>query len=135
MAAPSAGNQQPWEFYVVRDAGKRAALVDTSPYAKPAGRAPVVVVVCAGEASRFKDYAVQDLSAAVENMLLQVVEEGLGAVWMGVAPLEDRMKAVGEIIGAPEGVDPFALVSIGYPEGEVVAKGPERYDASRVHWL
>lgn len=134
MAAPSAGNQQPWEFYVVRDANLKEQLAAASPFAKPAAAAPVVVVPCMRtEGVRFPECVMQDMSAATENLLLEVVEQGLGAVWMAVAPFEDRQRNVARALDLPENLKAFALVALGHPAAAVQAKGPERYDANRVH--
>ena len=136
MAAPSAGNQQPWEFYVVRDAQKREALAACSPYAKPCGRAPLVLAFCqrGDDKLRWPFMAVQDMSACVENALIEIADLGLGAVWMGIAPLEDRMQATREVLGVPEGLETFALVAVGHPAEPVEAKGPGRYEEVRIHW-
>ena len=58
-------------------------------------------------------YADIDLSAAVENLLLEADELGLGAVWMGISPLPDRMKAVEQVLNAPENPPEFALIPCG----------------------
>ena len=118
MAAPSGGNQQPWEFYVARDRATLQLLSEASPYAKPAAGA-----------------ACDSVSACVENILLEAVDLGFGAVWMGIAPEPERMAAVSEIVGAPAGLEPFAIVALGYPESEPHAKGKDRYAEDRVHWL
>ncbi|MDO4182675.1 MAG: nitroreductase family protein [Coriobacteriia bacterium] len=136
MAAPSAGNQQPWEFYVVRDADARQQLSQASPYAKPAGAAPVVVVVCQRtEGLRFRECAPQDLSAAVENLLLEAAHMGLGAVWMGVAPEQDRMDNVAAAVKMPSGLEAFALVAVGHPAAKPQPKCAGYYDESRIHQL
>ena len=54
---------------------------------------------------------------------------------MGIAPEPERMAAVSEIVGAPAGLEPFAIVALGYPESEPHAKGKDRYAEDRVHWL
>ena len=136
MAAPSAGNQQPWEYFVVRDADIRQKLADASPYAKPSGRAPVVFVACCRtEGTRFPECDTHDMAASVENLLLEAADLGLGCVWMAVEPFEDRMAATLEALGNPQGLRPFAQIACGWPEGEVAAHGAERYDESRVHRL
>ncbi len=136
MAAPSAGNQQPWCFYLTRDDAIKKRLSQASPYAKPAERAPLVIVACAREeGARFPSCIPQDMSAAIENILLEVADAGLGAVWMGIAPEPERIEAVYDIIGKPEGIQPFALIAIGHPDGNVEAKGKTRYDESRVFWI
>lgn len=135
MAAPSAGNQQPWEFVVVRDEGLRARLAAASPYAKPALKAPVVLVFCMREeGARFPEMVVQDLAAAVENCLLRAVSLGLGAVWLGIYPEEDRVAVVAEALGLADGVVPFALVACGHPEREVRPSGLSRFDEARIDW-
>lgn len=131
MAAPSACNQQPWEFYVVTDKELIARLADSTPYAKPAGRAPVVIVPCYREDCLVPAFAHIDLSAAVENLLLEVDSLGLGAVWMGIAPTTQRMKYVHDLLSMPEKLQPFCLVSVGYPAEERVQQ--DRYDPARVH--
>lgn len=136
MAAPSAGNQQPWEFYVVRDRALLAALAQTSSYAKPAAGAACVIVPCSRtEGLRFAPCVPQDMGASVENLLLEAVEQGLGAVWMGVSPVPERMRAVADVLELPAGIEPFALVACGRPATPPTPKGEERYDESRVHWV
>lgn len=136
MAAPSAGNQQPWEFYVARDRETLRRLSEATPYAKPAAEAACVITVCARtEGLRFPPCVPQDLGACVENLLLEAVDLGLGAVWMGVAPEPDRVAAVAEVLGTPEGLEPFAMVAIGFPELEPTPKGRDRFDETRIHWM
>lgn len=134
MAAPSAGNRRPWHFVVVTDAATRARLGDSSPYAGMVAQAPLCLVPCGepalGIAGR-PDFWVQDLAAATENLLLAAVGLGLGAVWCGVYPMEERVRLAREILGAPEGIAPFAYIAVGYP-----AEHPEprtQFDARRVH--
>ena len=70
MAAPSACNQQPWEFYVVKDKAVIERLSEASPYAKCAKDAPVVFVPCFRSKGIAPEYFNIDMSAAVENLLL-----------------------------------------------------------------
>lgn len=133
MAAPSGGNQQPWEFVVVTDDDLRAQLAEVSPYAKPAGRAPLDIVMCMRtEDLRFPEIAEQDMGACAENILLEAVELGLGAVWQGIWPFSERMQGIRDLLGLPESVAAFAIISIGYPGREI--EQIDRYDASRVHY-
>ena len=120
MAAPSAGNQQPWEFYVVTKKETIEELAKTSPYAGFTKNAPLIIVPCyrtREDQLRFKDYAEIDL--------------GLGSTWCGIAPLPDRMDAVAAVLGTDESLRPFAIVAIGYPAEE--NKQQDRYDESRIH--
>ncbi len=133
MAAPSAGNRQPWHFIVVTDAATRAQLADTSPYAGMVAQAPLCIVPCGEPALSIAgrtDFWIQDLSAATENILLAAVGLGLGAVWCGVYPLPERASAARGILGIPDEIVPFAYLAIGHP-----AEHPEprtRYDPARV---
>ena len=133
MAAPSACNQQPWEFVVVTDPAALEVLSKCSPYAGCIGGAPLGIAVCMRtEGLRAPDYAQIDASAATENLLLEAVELGLGAVWLGIAPGKERMEAVRQAIGAPETIQPFCLVACGYPGQPAVPA--DRFDPARIHY-
>lgn len=81
MQAPSACNQQPWEFYVVTDPAKIQALAAVTPYAGCAAGAPVVIVpVYRTEGLPAPAFAPIDLSIALENMWLETDALGLGGV-------------------------------------------------------
>lgn len=133
MQAPSAGNQQPWEFIVVQNKDLLNKLSGISPYSKMVTKAPLAIVLLANKNNmRFSENWQQDMGAATENLLLEAAHLGLGGVWLGVAPVEDRMNAVKKIFNLPENIFPFAVVPIGYPEAE--QRFIDRYDASRVHY-
>ena len=134
MAAPSAGNQQPWDFYVVRDPEMIRKLADTTPYSKSAAGAPVVIVPCYRTNGLWAPmYDTIDLSIATENMLLEITSLGLGAVWMGIAPIEDRILAVDRILGLGEDLHSFALVPVGYPAESRPQQ--DRFQEERIHWI
>ena len=133
MAAPSAGNQQPWEFFVVRDREKLEALSGVSPYAGCTKAAPVAIVSAYREKLWAPAYAQIDMSIAMENLWLACGEQGLGGVWLGIAPVEERMKAVEEILGIPEGLRAFAIFPLGYPAES--RKQQDRFDEGRIHFL
>ena len=134
MAAPSAGNQQPWEFYVVTNRDTLERLSSCSPYAGCLKEAPLGVVVCCRGDCLMPEYAQIDCSAAVENLLLEAVSLGLGAVWLGIAPLRERMEAAREILDLPDNRYAFAFVACGYPEGEEEPQ-EDRYDPTRIHFV
>lgn len=133
MAAPSAGNQQPWEFYVVKNKEVLEKLSKVSPYAGCTKDATVAIVTCYREDLRFTDYVQQDLSACTENILLQVEEEGLGAVWLGIAPLKERMDGIKEVLNLEDTIHPFSIIPIGYPLKEESAE--DRYNEERIHYI
>lgn len=134
MAAPSAGNQQPWEFYVVTDKEKIKALSEISPYAACAKNAPVVIVPCyRTDGLRWNETVLLDLSCATENLLLEAVSLGLGAAWLCAAPLQDRMTRAEAALGNPDVLHAFALVPVGYPAES--KEQQNRFDEARIHYV
>ncbi|MDD4651182.1 MAG: nitroreductase family protein [Methanothrix sp.] len=133
MFAPSAGNEQPWQF-VLLDERK---LLDEVPRlcatASMCRQAPMAILVC-GDSSqeKYPNFWVQDCSAATENILLAAHDRGLGAVWVGIYPLKDRIEAFRKFLGLPEEITPVCLVAIGYPNESPAA--PRRYREERVHF-
>jgi nitroreductase len=116
MAAPSAGNQQPWRFVVVRDAEVRAKLAEATPYSSPIGRAPLGFVVLADtRENKHPGYWVQDCSAAIQNLLVAAHAIGLGGVWIGVHPNPEREEAVAAIVDPPEGFEVLSMIAVGHP--------------------
>ena len=133
MQAPSAGNQQPWEFYIVTDRDRLEALSRVSPYAGCTRGAPVAIVSAYREKLWAPDYAQIDMSIAMENLWLETAAQGLGGVWLGIAPVEERMKAVEEIVGIPEGQRAFAVFPMGHPAEQ--KQQQDRFDEKRIHRL
>lgn len=130
MAAPSARNEQPWYFVVIDDRQVLNEIPKIHPYSQMLKEASHAIIVC-GDVSNAKDYWVQDCSAAMENMLIMAVDLGLGAVWLGVYPGEERVKGLKELLALPENIMPLSIMSIGYP---AETKGPaDRFDPSRIH--
>lgn len=130
MAAPSSSNRKPWQFVVVTERQTLDSLAEAHPYGKMLFEATLCISVC-GHLTEMERYWVQDCSAATENLLLAATALGLGAVWLGVYPREERVAAVRRILSLPETITPLNLISIGHP-----AEGKEprtQYDESRVH--
>jgi nitroreductase len=135
MQAPSAGNQQASEFLVVQDAAALRQLSRMSPYAGLLAKAPAAIVLL-GNAQRmkFSENWEQDLGAAAENLLLEAAELGLGAVWLGVHPLSERIDAVKTQFSLPERLRPFAVIAVGYPKAGNANHFVDRWDEERVHY-
>jgi nitroreductase len=94
--------------------------------------APVAILVCGDQSvPKFKNFWVQDCSAASENMLLAAHDRGLGAVWIGIYPSENMTREVGRLLNIPENVTPFSIIGMGYPAEE--KSGRLRYDTLRIH--
>ncbi len=135
--APSAGNLQPWEFIVVRDARTRDALCDAAYGQEWVREAPVVIVVCANtmrSAAYYGErgmtlYCIQDTAAAIQNMLLAAYALGYGTCWIGAFSEEE----VRRILGIPEHIRPVALIPLGRP-AEHPSPPPRRPLSSVVHY-
>ena len=134
MAAPSARNMQPWEFIVVKDKSILKSLADKSPYGKMLEDAACAVIV-AGNLDKTEgknDFWTQDTSAATQNMLLEIEALGLGAVWIGGYPKEDRVNMIREAAGLPDNVIPLNIISIGYPAGK--EKPKDKWNPENIHY-
>jgi nitroreductase len=132
MSAPSAGNQQPWQFVVIRDRQTLQKVPSVHPYASMVPGAALAILVCGDlHLETHQGYWVQDCSAATQNLLLAAHAQGLGAVWLGVYPREDRVSGLRSLLRLPEHVVPLALIAIGYPDQ--AKPRAERYDPARVH--
>ena len=114
MNAPSAGNEQPWEFIVITDRKLLDKIMEIHPYAQMLAETNTAILVCGNLAKeKHKDYWIQDCSAAVENMLLEIVNQNLGGVWLGVYPRQNRCKQLAKLFFLPENVIPFAIIALG----------------------
>jgi nitroreductase len=133
MNAPSAGNEQPWQFVVITERRLLDEIPRFHPFAAMLKEAPIAILVCGDlRLETHKSYWVQDCSAATQNLLLAAHAKDLGAVWVGVHPREDRVVNLRKLLGLPEPVVPFCLVPLGYPAERIPSA--DRYSASRVHF-
>ncbi|MDF2819571.1 MAG: nitroreductase family protein [Clostridiales bacterium] len=133
MAAPSAGNEQPWEYIVLRDKELMEKITKVHPYSQMLLNTDVAIVVCGDETKeKYKGFWVQDCSASTQNILLTAEDKGLGAVWLGVYPIADRVKVIQEILNLPINVIPLSIIPVGYPDEE--RKAVDRFDKSRIHF-
>lgn len=132
MAAPSAGDERPWHFIVVRNKSTMLEFPKFHQYAQMLKDAPVAIVVC-GDLNRqtYEGFWIQDCSAAIQNMLLQVTEMGLGSVWVGIYPDKNRVEKTKELLDLPGNIVPVAVLPIGVP-GEI-KPATNRYDKKMIH--
>ena len=133
MSAPSAGNEQPWQFIVVDDRAILDEVPNLNPNAAMVKEAPVAILVC-GDLSleKYQGFWVQDCSAAAQNLLLAAHAKGLGAVWTGIYPLEDRVEGMRELFGLPGHIVPLALIPVGYPKKNIGSES--RFKKERVRF-
>ena len=133
MQAPSAKNQRPWEFIVVNNRKILDELSKYSNYANAVLTAPVSIVLVSNiEGLQNPEFWEQDMSAGTENMLLEAVHLGLGAVWLGVNPIQERMDFIKKLFDLPDNIIPFSVVPTGYTERE--NKFVDRFNKDKIHY-
>jgi nitroreductase len=130
IRAPSAGNRQPWHFYVVRNPQVKRKLAQAALNQEFVAQAPVVIVVCAEpsrSAARYGSrgselYCLQDTAAATEHILLAATALGYGSCWVGAFD----EAGVAAVLNLPSNLRPVAMVPIGKPGREASARTSRR---------
>ena len=94
--------------------------------------ASLAILICLDPSLEKHDQmAIQDCSAATQNILLAIHSQGYGAVWLGVYPRQQRVDGLRMLLNIPKEIIPFSLIAIGKPS-EI--KKPElRYKKDRIH--
>ena len=133
MAAPSAGNSQPWHFVVIEEREKLDRITEFHQYSQMLKEAPMAIVVCGDTNNeRYNKFWVQDCSAATQNILLEAHNVGLGTVWLGIYPIDSHVSNLQKLLNLPDGIVPLAVIAVGYPDEH---KEPvDRYAEDKVHW-
>lgn len=132
MAAPSAGNQQPWHFVTIADRSVLSQLPDIQPHCRQMLLAPLAILVCADvTAEKHEGFWVQDCAAAAQNILLAAHALGLGGAWCGLYPRTPWCEGVARLLNLPHHVQPLCLLSIGHPDEE--KPNSERFRRERIH--
>jgi nitroreductase len=135
MNAPSAGNQQPWQFVIITERKLLDEIPKIHPYAQMLHQAPAAVLVCGDpDLEKHEGYWVQDCSAATENILLEIADRGFGGVWLGVYPRTDRVEGIRRLLKIPERIIPFALIAVGHPAERKEPKNEFRKDRIRYNY-
>ncbi len=138
MAAPSSRNVQPWVFYVITSAEILETLAEALPSASMLSRAPLAIVI-AGDTRKGNPNEEQvwnwimDCSAASQNLLLAAHSMGLGAVWTGVFPYQQRIAIVKETLNIPGHITPLNIIPVGYPDGDHPQK--DKWDPGKIHYV
>jgi nitroreductase len=133
MYAPSAVNKQPWHFLVFRDAAIKKNIIEFHPNASMLTGADAGILVCYDENLQHDvGYGPVDCSAATQNILLAAHAEGLGAVWVGIYPRQNRIEAVCRLFSLPHNIKPFSIISLGYPAEKKAF--PNRFNRARIHY-
>lgn len=136
MAAPTAGNKQPWRFVVINDKAILDSISENFHTMTMAKDASVAVIMCGDVTATFdgdgRDYWIQDVSAASENLLLAAHAMGLGAVWCGIYPQMSRVEHFSKMLSLPQDVIPMACICVGYPLGENTPK--DKWKPEYIHY-
>lgn len=136
MAAPTAVNLQPWRIVVVTDTALRDSIAGNIQSMAMAKSAQASIVLCGDLGSTLsgegRDYWVQDVSAASENLLLAANAVGLGAVWCGIYPISERVVFFQNLLELPENVVPLSCINIGYPQAPASPK--DKWDPDKIHY-
>lgn len=135
MAAPSACNKRPVDFYVITGEDKLAEVSSAGRFTRM--KAPLIIIVV-GNLKRalplgLADYWIHDAAAASENILIEATALGLGSCWCGIHPQKRMMEKISASLGLGEKEIPFSMIKLGYPD-----EFPEPhsgYDKSRVHFV
>lgn len=137
MSGPSCMNKRMWSFVVIRNKELLGKLsVANGLYAAPLRGAALGILVC-GDLERAlpdaPEYWVIDASIATQNMVLAAQDLGIGSVWLGCWPCEDRVREVKELMALPESIVPHSILALGY------AKEPDNeerdlYESDSVHF-
>ena len=132
VSAPSAGNQQPWQFIIIDNRevlDEASQVLPNGKFLKDANKA---ILVCGDlNLETHKGYWPIDCSAATQNILLAAHAKGLGACWLGIYPREERVENLKKLFKTPEHIIPFSVISLGFPDEE--SKKVDRYDDSKIH--
>jgi nitroreductase len=132
--SPSAGNLQPWFFYLVESQKGKDSLARAAFRQDFIAEAAVVFVACAepeasaaiyGERGRSL-YCLQDTAAAVENLVLAATALGYGSCWIGAFDEEMARRA----LDIPRHLRPVAIVPLG--PGKAIVRFPGRKAASEI---
>lgn len=118
--APSAGNKQPWHFYIVKSREAKKAIYQSYTYGNIKGD-PMFIVACGDSTVSWKrkdydgkNYLDVDVAIAVEHLVLAATEQGLGTCWLAHFNPERLV----EVLNIPENLTPIAIIPIGYPSPE-----------------
>ncbi len=133
MNAPSACNEQPWEFVVIKNRDIFKKIRTFQRFSAPLDTAACAIVVCGDTTrQRFDGFWMQDCSAATENLLLEAEYLGLGAVWMGLHPIKHWTDKMSALLNLPEKVIPLGIIAVGHPAEHPAPA--DRYQPDRVHF-
>ncbi len=133
MAAPTALNKKPWEFFVIKNEDILKKIKKVAFFMN--FNSPLVIMVAGNQKNastkKINDFWIQDCAAAIENMLLAATEMGLSTCWCGLYPQERPIKRIKQILPIKDYIIPLAIIHIGY--SDQVPEARTQYDKKKVH--
>jgi nitroreductase len=131
--APSACNNQPWVFIVIRKDETKKKLAPAYERAWFV-TAPIILALCCDLSQSWrradgKNYGYVDVAIAMDHITLAATEAGLGTCWIANFNLEAARHA----LGMPENMEPVVFTPLGYPSSAPSRKKRKTLDQI-VHW-
>lgn len=115
MNAPTARNTQEWKFKVITNKEALNNMVNLSPYTSMMQEAPCAILIIADLNKAISiEYGLINCAAAIENILIEAVNQGLGTCWCGIAPIEQRIKEFKNYFKLTKNEYPVGVVALGY---------------------
>jgi nitroreductase len=113
-SAPSACNQQPWLFVVIKDRDLLSALSKENMHGRMLDKAGFAIAVCFDDSEKpYPQLVIDDCAAATQNILLAAHEFGYGAVWLGIHHDEKKLESTRRILKIPGNVTVMSIVAVG----------------------
>lgn len=137
MLAPSACNQRPCEFIVVKNREILNKITEIHRHTGMLKTAQCAIIVCVdlnihNDITKCGMYQ-QDCAAATENILIQAAHLGLGTCWCGLSPVPEHHKNFRKLFNLGDDIEPFSLIAVGVPAEEFGSRG--FYEEEKVTWL
>ena len=115
--APSGKNNQPWKFAIIKDRDVKAQIAELTHYSKCVLSANALIAVFLDNRSSYhKIKDAQAIGSCLQNMLLTIHDEGLGAVWLG--EILKSSEQVRKLVDGPEDLELMAVIALGHPASD-----------------
>lgn len=115
MNAPTARNTQEWKFVVITNREALNDMCSLSPYTTMMKEAPCAILVLADlEKAINIEYGLINCAAAIENLIIEAMNQGLGTCWCGIAPVEERIEKFKGYFKLADNEYPVGVVAVGY---------------------
>ena len=138
MSGPTAVNKRDWAFIVVDDKDLLKKWSEVCDRAAHIVKDAAFCVLICGDMERAlekkKEFWIIDGSISGQNMILAATDLGLGSVWLGVWPVEERIKNHQEFFHLPDTIIPHSIIAFGYPDENKADQPHISYEADRVHF-